>query len=92
MQNIYPKFICKIFFWFINCLHGIEGDRFALQGNFGIITNAHTIFICVNRPNINFLLTERKLFARDRGSTARAQRGPYKNDRGSIFPSTARTS
>ena len=47
--------------------------------------------------NINLLLTEREgrtggILARGRGSTDRAQRGPYKNDRGPIFPSTARAS
>ena len=42
--------------------------------------------------NINLLLTEREgrtggILALGRGSTDRAQRGPYKNDRGPIFPS-----
>ena len=32
------------------------------------------------------------ILARDRDSTDRASRGPYKNDRGPIFPSTARAS
>ena len=47
---------------------------------------------------INFLLTIEArgpywgILARGRGSTDRAQRGPYKNDRGPIFPSTARAS
>ena len=49
-------------------------------------------------PLNNFLLTEREgrtareLLARGRDSTDRAQRGPYKNDPGPIFPSTARAS
>ena len=33
-----------------------------------------------------------RVLARGRGSMDRAQRGPYKNDRGPIFPSTARAS
>ena len=32
------------------------------------------------------------LVARGLGSTDRVQQGPYKNDRGPIFPSTARAS
>ena len=32
------------------------------------------------------------ILARGRDSTDRAQRGPYKNDRGPIFPGTARAS
>ena len=49
-------------------------------------------------PLNNFLLTEREgrtareILARGRGSTDLAQRGPYKNDPGPIFPSTAWTS
>ena len=49
-------------------------------------------------PLNNFLLTEREgrtareILARGRDSTDRAQRGPYKNDPGPIFPSTARAS
>ena len=48
------------------------------------------------RPDtFNFLITNRArgpcwgILAGGRGSTDRAQRGPYKNDRGPIFPSTA---
>ena len=45
----------------------------------------------------NLLLTEREgrtggILARGRDSTDRAQRGPYENDRGPIFPGTARAS
>ena len=48
------------------------------------------------RMSNNLLLTERGpywgILAQGRGSTDRAQRGPYKNDRGPIFPGTARAS
>ena len=40
----------------------------------------------------SYLPSARVVLARGRGSTDRAQRGPYKNDRGPIFPSTARAS
>ena len=47
------------------------------------------------QDTFNFLIINRArgpcwgILARGRGSTDRAQRGPYKNDRGPIFPSMA---
>ena len=49
------------------------------------------------KDNNNLFLTEQKgrtgkILAGIRGSTDGAQRGPYTNDRGPIFPSTPRAS
>ena len=61
-------------------------------------TILHWCVVVILPPDINHLLTEREgrtgeyCRARGRDSTDRASRGAHKNDRGPIFPSTARAS
>ena len=50
-----PSLVARFFSGSSTYLHGIYGHRFALQRNFGIITNAHTVFICVNYQNIIYI-------------------------------------
>ena len=73
-----------------------EKDLFRRTNVWGPVSQRASAGMTSGWPLSNFLLTEREgrtareILARGRGSTDRAQRGPYKNDPGPIIPSTAR--